>query len=313
MRAVIFLLILAASALPSSALLAGGEENKPADEGAAQNAEKLKVDGCAGCHMNDGMKPAVFKSDGLYHSMSIDKKRFENSVHVKKGEQKCEDCHAGGFDVFPHEEPTTATCFDCHDDHKAKFEEIKKLADKSVHMVSLLVKFNCEVCHSPHYIKPADEMTIAEKNESCVFCHTGKYSRAGKTDLKELHSWHPMASLHLDKMTCIACHTQPIKGASPFAYKHLVLKKDKASRACEDCHTPEGKMINYLNDLGEGEKVKSGIDPKQMAQRYYIIGATRNEFIDKGGVALIILTALAMGGHGLLRIVFSKKGKKASK
>jgi hypothetical protein len=45
----------------------------------------------------------------------------------------------------------------------------------------------------------------------------------------------------------------------------------------------------------------------------YVIGATRNEYLDTGALALIALTVAALAGHGLIRLVvgLARRGRRS--
>jgi len=269
-----------------------------------QGLTSMKVESCVPCHENAGLKMAVVRSDGLLHDLYVDSLRFHASIHYRREKHKCQDCHKQGYDVIPHTSAKSLVCFDCHEDFKAKFLEIQKEALQSVHFGSAEVRFGCGTCHSPHYMKKAVEMTLAEKNAMCINCHTDRFNKNNMT-LIGRHNWHILAPLHLQNTACIACHTKPETGVLGVAFKHKILKKEEATRECADCHAPDGKMLQYLTDIGE--KPKTDLTGEQIFQTFYISGATNLKWLDWAGTGLVALSIIGAFGHGLIRIFVGKK------
>jgi predicted CXXCH cytochrome family protein len=241
---------------------------------------------CERCHGN----PRLF----------VDFDRFRASVHSKLAGMGCADCHSGGYSRLPHTIDPKPGCLDCHDG--PKFKAIDKEMTESVHFVRNGKPMPCGSCHSTHYVQPGSEMTKAERNAMCMHCH--EKDRTGRT-LEQRHAWHPMAALHIRNATCIACHTKPEKGLSGPAYKHKILSKKESSHACEDCHSPQGKMVNYLVDIGD--KPGHRMSKEDMLKNFYMSGATRDPLLDRGGLALVAAALLGALGHGLLRILRAKR------
>lgn len=269
-----------------------------------QGLVSMEIESCASCHENPGLKMAVIRSDGLLHDLYVDSLRFQTSIHYRREKNKCLDCHKEGYDIIPHRAAKSLVCFDCHEDFKAKFLEIQKEAGQSVHFGSSQVRFGCGTCHSPHYMKKAVEMTLAEKNAMCIDCHTDRFNRSNLT-LINRHSWHILAPLHLENTACIACHTKPESDVLGVAFKHKILKKEEATRECDDCHTPDGKMLQYLTDIGE--KPKTDMTAEQVFKSFYISGATNLRWLDWAGTGLIALSILGAFGHGLIRALIRKR------
>ncbi|VFM96961.1 MAG: doubled CXXCH domain-containing protein [Candidatus Kentron sp. G] len=261
-------------------------------------AKTLPVTDCSVCHQNPGMRPAYVGSDGLYHDLYIDQRRFEQSRHYQAGKQACADCHrAAGYDVYPHREDDSVGCLDCHEAIIDKFQAITKNFRQSVHYDSGQAAFRCQACHSAHYMKKAQRMTLEEKNAMCIHCHGERYNPSGLS-LLDQHRWHPQARLHLENTACIACHTQPVAGEEAFAFKHRILAKDTASRSCNDCHSADGKLTDYLIDIGENPLELTN---EQLANHFYISGATGVSWLDTLGLLLLIATAIGVSLHGLAR------------
>jgi predicted CXXCH cytochrome family protein len=267
------------------------EANPPADgtvtdTTAAPPAEpkcprSIAVTDCAPCH--GGKLPIV------------DRKRFESSAHFKKAGMDCDSCHTASAE-YPHGKDSLPSCLDCHD--AEAFKKIGEYASKSVHFQMKGREFGCLNCHSEHYVKLAAEMPLAEKNGMCRQCHTDE-------SLKQIHSWHPLAPMHLKNTACIACHTQPAAGVPGMAFKHNILQKSRASRACEDCHKPGGKMLQYLETFGTQPRLELG--STELFKHFYLGGATRVPWVERIGFALMILALLGVSLHGLARKVSQRR------
>lgn len=137
----------------------------------------------------------------------------------------------------------------------------------------------------------------------CVPCHSDRYYAGGLSLIKR-HSWHILAPLHLENTACIACHTQSRPGVSDIAFKHDILKKDKATRVCNDCHSPAGKMLDYLSEIGE--KPKTSLSGQDVFKTLYISGATNLKWLDLAGVGLFALTIISIFSHGLIRFIMKR-------
>nr|VFJ67871.1 MAG: doubled CXXCH domain-containing protein [Candidatus Kentron sp. FW] len=265
----------------------------------ATETKTWPVTKCGVCHQNPGMRPGYIGKDGFYHDLHIDQQRFEQSTHyIMAGKYRCVDCHETGYDVFPHKEQEPMGCFGCHEDLKEKFLAIRASFQQSIHYDAEEVEFQCNTCHTVHYARKSRRMTLEEKMGMCTKCHDDRYNPTGLT-LIEQHQWHSQAQLHLDKIACIACHTQPDQWEEPFTFKHRILAKDEASRLCDDCHSAGGKLADYLIDIGENPLQ---LDNTQLADKFYVSGATRIPWLDNLGLLLLLATTIGVLGHGLVRM-----------
>lgn len=259
-----------------------GRSNARAEEAQAQECPRtVAVKDCNQCH-----------GGGLG---VVDRKRFEASAHFKKAGMDCDGCH-GSSGEFPHGKDEPPACLDCHDGDA--FKAIEKMASRSVHSRLNGKAFGCTKCHSPHYAELASEMSFEERNGMCRACHDGDR-------LTRSHAWHPAAALHLKNTACIACHTRFDAEAAPIAFKHEILSKAEASRACEDCHTKGGKMLYYLETLGAEPRTNLGAE--ELLKDYYIAGATRVPWLDKAGIALLSAAFLGVVLHGLGRLIARRR------
>jgi hypothetical protein len=319
MKRIKFIIVMAAAAISVFLLV----ENKAAkaDEARDKAAEEIGGD-CAMCHMNLGMQPSYRDEKGVLHDLFVDADLFKQSVHYTKGElTTCLDCHSQKMSKYPHPEETIS-CFDCHDDD-AEFGAIETGVAGSVH--SKFLAENCVACHSAHYMKPAAEKTLVEKNFGCIQCHD--ISQSTGVTLVQRHSWHVQAALHLSRIACVACHTRPDgKGA---AFKHKILPASQAVKECMECHTTESRLKAYKEDVGQacsstcgttvgsgqlishlakiGEPLKTAAEKEKLLEHFYISGVTTEKRIDFPGLILIALAAAGAAGHGLIRIYSRRK------
>ena len=259
-------------------------------------AEPFDSTACEKCHV--GVEPAADQRSADYPKTlhHIDWGALKASVHARAG-LGCTDCHAQGYVAYPHANRKLMTCFDCHSDARGEFQAIKVSQAASVHGDVL----GCRDCHDPHAMKRAAEQTVGDKDRPCIGCHQDAARANGRT-MVQLHSWHPQAALHLAHVPCVACHTQP--DAANRGFSHRIRPGREASRRCEECHSPEGKMVFYLNRLGSSPEARSGT---QMAHRFYLSGSTRARRLDTLGLGLLGLVGLGVVIHGSLRVAARRR------
>lgn len=255
---------------------------------------------CDFCHSNPALKTKLQSPTNRVRDYYVDPEEYKNSVHFEEGMESCADCHDDSCMTCAKPSHVIG-CFDCHEEDEGEQSEARESVAHSVH--SDFMKGKCADCHNPHYIKRAVDMTLTEKNSGCLECHEDK-SGNDKFTLAKRHAWHPQASLHLSRIACIACHTQP-SDESATAFKHLILPSEQAARACEECHAADGRMMKYLIDIGEAPK--TGLSTEQMIEQFYFSGGTRNKVLDKIGLILILLALAGVVVHGLVRILRRRK------
>jgi hypothetical protein len=151
---------------------------------------------CLGCHGSDGLKKDL--GGGKLLSLHIPGDGFAKSVHGVIG---CASCHAD-IDLKSHpQKPKTIAssreysiamakiCGGCHAD-------ALKQSETSVHEM-LLAGGNqsapvCTDCHGSHEVSPKTAY------DTCVGCHSAAMEGHQK--------WLPNAGLHLEVVSCAACH-----------------------------------------------------------------------------------------------------------
>jgi hypothetical protein len=151
---------------------------------------------CLGCHGFDGLKKEL--AGGKLLSLHVPADGFAKSVHGIIG---CASCHAD-VDLKTHsQKPKTIAssreysiamakiCGGCH-------AEALKQNETSVH-ATLLASGNpsapvCTDCHGSHAVSPKTAY------DTCVGCHLAAMEAHQK--------WLPNAGLHLEVVSCAACH-----------------------------------------------------------------------------------------------------------
>jgi hypothetical protein len=239
----------------------------------------------------------------------IDPDRYERSVH---GALDCTTCHSEGVDRFPHT-PHPADAPDCKDCHSGTsgsidFEKIEMEFQASIH-IRANPAFRCTNCHSPHYFIPSSRMTdvseaIAAANQSCLHCHAfGTEPAAQQTAFEALaakHSLFPHADLHLQRVTCVACHAT--NGQENL---HLIVPKSQAARDCAVCHAKNSILATKLyTHLAVKERAEHGWANAIFFNNAYLTGANRNHWLDLGSVLLALLTVIGAAAHGIGRLIF---------
>ena len=255
---------------------------------------------CAGCHLNPGLPLSYRDSTGHLHHDYIDANAYVASIHFRKGKRKCTDCHEGDYSRFPHPAGNTEpSCLDCHKDFRQEYTNIDSMAHRSVHYApGVGMGIDCATCHSPHSMRPAREKTVAEENAACVDCHENRYNPSGLT-LAQRHAWHPQAALHLDRIACIDCHTQP--SGSDYSFRHEILPKAQATRDCYACHGADSKMAAYVGNFEGG--LPRPYTRGDLVREYYLTGETRSRVLDIGGLVFMLLVVVGTVTHGLIRYV----------
>jgi len=271
---------------------------------------------CMGCH-----KP---------RDTIIDPDRYAQSVH---GSLECDTCHADGFAKFPHEAKRTDApeCMTCHvgvDTPPYDFVHIQEGVQQSIHAQIAGGDFACTNCHSPHYFVPATRMSdspsaVRIANEPCLRCHAeGDAGGAGRPSVIKLatpHQWLPHWQLHLLNAPCIACHTtreQRADAADPKLEAqrtlHIILPKDQALRDCVGCHSQNSVLVSKLYAyLSWKERAERGWLNAVLFNNAYLVGATRNRWLDWATLALTSMTVVGVAIHGTGRWLCARLRRKS--
>ena len=334
--AAVFLLAAVLMAWPAAAQTKGAA---PRDPETVEMIRKSNAD-CLSCHTEDALKkPPRHDMDLAKLGEALtDPALYDASVHAGMA---CKTCHVGGFREYPHTAPAGAPAsapaaapkvakaetLQCNECHAQKTFRIDAQVEKSVHSKNLKEAFTCSTCHDPHVYKTAAKLVdpvkiVAQDNGMCLSCHDSdlKFAKFGGTltpkkarpDIDAIHAWLPNTKRHWDSVRCIECHTPPATTKS-LAVSHEVLNKEKAERNCVTCHTQNTALRTRLyRYTAETQAQEAGFLNSALLGNAYVIGATRNTYLDLFGLGLIGLTIAGIGGHATLRVLGAliRRGRK---
>lgn len=316
------MLLILAVFLPGTALAqtrgAMGTDPETVAQVRAWNAE------CLQCHVGDSLQEpgrslfTVPKAAGASMRVSPG---FSASNH---GGMACKTCHTGGYLAYPHDmaggrKAETLQCDECHAQEAFRVEA---QVAKSVHSRNLKENFTCSTCHDPHLAASAKrlgsvEKLVAQDNGMCLNCHNSdeRFAEFGgkvlpdkqRPDIDTIHAWLPNTQRHWEAARCIDCHTPPSTHRS-LALSHEILDKDKAQRSCAACHTQNSALRTRLyRHVAEIETRELGFINAAIVRNTYVIGATRNAYLDALGFILVGGTLVVVVIHGLIRIVIARR------
>jgi len=100
----------------------------------------------------------------------------------------------------------------------------------------------------------------------------------------------------------VECHTPP-STVRQLSLSHEILAKDRAERECVTCHTRDSSLRTRLyRHLIAEEEETAGFANAVILRSAYVVGATRNTYVDTAGTWLLGLTVAGVLVHGVLRI-----------
>ncbi len=276
------------------------------------NQEKL----CLDCHLQhpDGSKSKYAKTLVNY----------DKSVHgiaIARGNSKaaiCVDCH--GAHRLEKASVTTSrinkqnihnVCGKCHQDITGEYMQ-------SVHGQGVMKGFKdaptCTFCHGEHNIAAVPDVpeqaftksgmkfnvVINNKMVFCVSCHSDEkmMKKYNISTVEETHSWMPSQIKHWETVRCVDCHSShqlPSKN-------HNILPPEQTIKQCEECHSKNSKLINmlYIHEKKQS-RMKYGFVNGTLLSDAYVIGTTRNVYLDNLSIIIFGLTFFGIGIHGFLR------------
>jgi cytochrome b subunit of formate dehydrogenase len=230
--------------------------NAPAAPAATAPAvAKIPSATCLMCHGTAGF--AAKQPDGTMRSLSVDKDKFEHSVH---GGRQCVDCHTNVTQV-PHAPfQVQVSCVNCHESLWAAAQKDGKTQEFATlgFVVSQINKFmnsihaqpsradqsrtnaTCYNCHDPHYVYPpgtpvwsAWRMNLPN---TCGTCHTQELAAYATS----IHGREVLQTHNPSAATCADCHT-----AHEIANPELTSTKLVITKNCGSCH--QEQLQTYLS------------------------------------------------------------------
>ncbi|HXP96551.1 MAG TPA: cytochrome b/b6 domain-containing protein [Telmatospirillum sp.] len=298
-------------------------ERHPYSLGAADPARpaqirKINTD-CLACHSEQGVKAPprpdldLIKLGGL----TVSAEALAQSVHAA---QACTTCHGDAMVQYPHPENGRQQAKNCVECHPRSAKYTLAAFQDSRHYVRHQESFTCNACHNPHSMtlaaNRASPREVAEQdNAACLGCHQNAVrfaAFAAKREMPDLalhHRWLPNADLHWKAVRCIDCHAE----ATEAGYSHQFVRIVKATRDCSSCHSVESSLRSrlYRKALAEPSVSPGGFLNDFILQRAYVVGATRNLWLDQAILAVGALLLLSLATHAFFRIVGSSHAKTA--
>lgn len=280
---------------------------------------------CFKCHASPTLKE-IDEETGVTRNLYVDPLAFKGSNH---GRLQCTFCHGNSHDSWPHSKSAAVdlTCITCHSANSTflhnnmqfseKFDGIPigKIYDEfqqNYHVKKLGDKFNCFSCHDPHSFQrnfTDRAQKIVADNAMCLHCHAStsnlKMLTARKFDnIENIHAWLPNPELHWKNVRCIDCHSS----YNAPNLSHNILPKDKAVKNCEKCHSQNTILMTKLYKYeSKKEKEKSGFVNGSILNKSYVIGSTRNSYLDKISIIIFAGMFIFIGIHGGIRLLTKKK------
>jgi predicted CXXCH cytochrome family protein len=230
------------------------------------------------------------------------------SVH---GDEGCKDCHGDPYVTVPHVANSRWQIKSCPECHKsAKRQNVPEFQD-TLHFKNHPDNFNCESCHNPHTLEAAKTLgtgkrLVAQDNGMCLDCHGSdqryaQYSAKPRPELAVIHQWLPNPELHWKAARCIDCHTPGRENGST---SHVILGKDKAVKDCTACHNATSslrtRLYRHFSDQG---LEKAGFLNGAVLSEAYVVGATRNRWLDEASWVITGLLLAGLIGHAGVRLI----------
>ncbi len=300
MRKILFLLLL----LPIGVLISQSE-----------------TENCLRCHSMEtlGYRDPI---TGSINNLSVNLMQLEASNHSGFD---CIDCHSDEYGSFPHDKELKEDkpfCLDCHEGgDELNFDAITSSFESSVHFTKLGDKFTCFQCHDPHSFKinarVNDDIkrTVLYDNHICLECHSSEDKISKLTDrvfpsLEVTHDFLPHRNLHWKNVRCIDCHAALDEGV----VSHNILPKEEAVHNCVECHSKDSRLTHSLYQFQvQEERSKAGFFNSVILNESYVIGATRNYYLNLLSFIFFAVTLIALAIHGYFYAGSKKKPEKEHK
>lgn len=310
-------------------LMAQTKGEMPKDPEAVAQVQAWNAE-CLQCHVGDSLHDqgkGLFKLPKDATVSARVSPKFAASNH---GGMACKTCHVGAFTSYPHvaeEISKKAVTLQCDECHAQESFRIEAQVEKSVHSKNLKDTFTCSTCHDPHVAASGKKLgtahkVVAQDNGMCLDCHNSdkKFAEFGgkvlpdkkRPDIDKIHAWLPNTKRHWESARCIDCHTPPVKANSALSVSHEILNKDKAQKNCSNCHAQNSALrvglYRHIKDLDNREL---GFFNSAFLRSSYVIGATRNIYLDWLGLLMVGGTIAGCSLHGLLRILTALRRRKS--
>lgn len=289
----------------------------------AKHKQKV-IDLCLGCHLNNPNVTSKFAQTLV---------SFEKSVHgsaILKGKKEaagCVDCH-GVHDLTKTEAHHSKinrinvpnVCGKCH-------ISISQEYMNSTHGMALkrgnLDAPGCTYCHGEHNITKMPDVPprvfeethikkstyVRNKMVYCIVCHADEeLSKKNKLlTVSKAHDFLPNQSSHWETVRCVDCHSSYL----PPNLSHNILPPEKTIKKCEECHGKNSMLMSKLyTHEKKSSREKFGFINGVLLSDAYVIGTTRNVFLDTVSIFLAAMTIMGIGLHGFMRWYFKRGGKK---
>jgi hypothetical protein len=280
------------------------------------NQEKL----CLDCHLKHPESQTKFSKTLVEYDKSV------HGLAIARGNANaavCVDCH-GAHRLEKASVSTSSinkqnvhnVCGKCHKDITGEYM-------KSTHGMGVMKGFKdaptCTFCHGEHNILAVPDVpeqaftktgmkfnvVINNKMVFCISCHTDEImmKKYGLSTVEESHKWMPNQVKHWETVRCVDCHSShqlPSKN-------HNILPREETIEQCEECHSKNSKLLSmlYVHEKKQS-RMKYGFVNGTLLSDAYVIGTTRNVYLDTLSVIIFGLTILGIGTHGFLRWMSKK-------
>lgn len=276
------------------------------------------------CFLCHGQKVYEYSNENLGKTIKasmcaervIDRTLFYQSNHHSF---MCTDCHSDQYSIFPHPGELRMeqkfNCIDCHGGDPAyeefRFEMIEEEYGKSTHYRLEESGFSCWSCHDPHTYKTVTRkgsdisQTVLFSNGICLDCHGNNDRYAILSDGREInivkeHDWLPHQAAHMRSVRCLECHAEK---NDTLLVSHFVKPAENAVKGCNECHSKNSMLMASLYRYQAAEDRKSmGFLNSVILNQSYVIGATRNEFLNILSLVIFGAVLLVIAIHIFFRI-----------
>jgi hypothetical protein len=303
---------------------AAGVANAQQDTTAFVSAFEEQNDKCFSCHGQSKYKYenevlGTTVTDMMGENRVVRKDEFYRSNHKSFA---CIDCHAAGYEIFPHPGELRMEqmygCLDCHSGEvtfaQYQFEKIDTEYRASVHVKLEDEGFTCWSCHNPHTYRITARTRnlgeiVAYDNAICLNCHSDFNRFQLLTEREEIniiskHDWLPNQRLHFGSVRCIECHAVL---SDTLLVSHHIKPKEEAVKQCNECHSRNSLLMASLYRYESKERRSDGFFNGVIMNESFVIGANRNEFLNYISLGVFLLVIVAVGFHIFLRITRRRK------